>query len=69
MNCIIRPIISKDKLFLWEMLYQALHVPEGQSAPPREVIRLPELARYSGSVDSFAYSNSNEQTNCEYLVE
>ncbi len=28
------------------MLYQALHVPQGQSAPPREVIRVPELARY-----------------------
>ncbi len=28
------------------MLFQALHVPEGRSAPPREVVRLPELARY-----------------------
>jgi len=28
------------------MLYQALYVPEGQSAPPREVIHLPELSRY-----------------------
>ncbi|MEJ7638954.1 MAG: GNAT family N-acetyltransferase [Singulisphaera sp.] len=45
-NCIIRPLISEDEPFLWEMLYQALHVPEGQSAPPREVVRLPELARY-----------------------
>lgn len=46
MNCIIRPLISKDQPFLWEMLYQALYVPKGQSVLPREVVRLPELARY-----------------------
>ena len=46
MNCIIRPLTTEDEPFLWEMLYQALHVPEGQTAPPREVIHLPELARY-----------------------
>lgn len=46
MNCIIRLLTTEDEPFLWEMLYQALHVPEGQPAPPREVIRLPELARY-----------------------
>ena len=46
MNCNIRPLRSEDEPFLWEMLYQALHVSEGQSAPPREVVRLPELARY-----------------------
>ncbi len=28
------------------MLYQALYVPEGQPVPPREVVRLPELACY-----------------------
>ncbi|MCT7996560.1 GNAT family N-acetyltransferase [Laspinema sp. C5] len=28
------------------MLYQALYVPKGQSVPPREVVRLPELACY-----------------------
>ncbi|MCT7963955.1 GNAT family N-acetyltransferase [Laspinema sp. D1] len=46
MNCIIRPLISKDQPFLWEMLYQALYFPKGQSVPPREVVQLPELARY-----------------------
>jgi GNAT superfamily N-acetyltransferase len=46
MSCIIRLLALEDKLFLWEMLYQALHVPEGQPALPREVIHLPELARY-----------------------
>jgi len=46
MNCIIRPLISGDEPFLWEMLYQALHVPEGQPTPSREVVHLPELACY-----------------------
>jgi len=46
MNYIIRPLTSADEPFLWEMLYQALHVPEGQTAPSREVVHLPELARY-----------------------
>lgn len=46
MECIIRPLVSEDETFLWEMLYQALYVPEGQTALPREVIHLPEIARY-----------------------
>ncbi len=46
MNYIIRPLASTDEPFLWEMLYQALYVPEGQTALPHEVIHLPELARY-----------------------
>jgi GNAT superfamily N-acetyltransferase len=46
MNCTIQLLASNDELFLWEMLYQALYIPEGQPAPHREVIHLPELARY-----------------------
>lgn len=46
MDCIIQPLIKEDEPFLWEMLYQALYIPEGQPALPREVIHLPELARY-----------------------
>jgi ribosomal protein S18 acetylase RimI-like enzyme len=46
MHCIIRPLKSDDRLLLWDMLYHAIHVPEGRSPPPREVVRLPELARY-----------------------
>ena len=46
MHCIIRPLTTEDEPFLWEMLYQALHVPKGQAAPPREIIHLSELARY-----------------------
>ncbi|MGD1950830.1 MAG: GNAT family N-acetyltransferase [Leptolyngbyaceae cyanobacterium] len=43
---ISRPLTSEDESFLWEMLYQAIYVPEGHSALPREIIQIPELARY-----------------------
>jgi ribosomal protein S18 acetylase RimI-like enzyme len=46
MDYIIRRLIPEDEPFLWEMLYQAIYVPEGEPAPPREIVRLPELARY-----------------------
>ena len=46
MECIIRPLVSEDETFLWEMLYHALYVSEGQIALPREVIHIPEIARY-----------------------
>lgn len=46
MNCILQPLTPEDEPFLWEMLYQALYVPEGQTAPPRGVVLLPEIARY-----------------------
>jgi len=42
----LRPIISSDQDFLWEMLYQAIYVPPGRPAPPREIIHQPELAHY-----------------------
>jgi len=42
----IRPIESADESFLWDMLYEAIHVPEGEPAPPRDIVQLPELARY-----------------------
>ena len=46
MNCTIQSLTLDDQAFLWEMLYQVLHVPEGHPALPREVIQHPELARY-----------------------
>ena len=35
-----------DEPFLWDMLYLALYVPEGNPPLPREVIHSPELSRY-----------------------
>jgi GNAT superfamily N-acetyltransferase len=46
MHCLIRSLTPTDQSFLWEMLYQALYVPIGQPALPREIIDRPELARY-----------------------
>jgi hypothetical protein len=46
LDYIVRPITLTDEPFLWEMLYQALHVPEGGPPFPREVVNLPEIRRY-----------------------
>jgi hypothetical protein len=45
-DCIIRPLELEDEPFLWEMLYQAIHIPQGQTPLSREVVQIPELARY-----------------------
>jgi ribosomal protein S18 acetylase RimI-like enzyme len=42
----IRPLIKADEPFLWEMLYQAIFVEEGQPSPPRDILAQPELAKY-----------------------
>ncbi len=41
-----RQLRKQDERFLWEMLYQAIYVPPGQSPPPREIVFQPELACY-----------------------
>lgn len=46
MDWIIQALKDEDEPFLWEMLYQALYLSEGQTALPREVVYSPELARY-----------------------
>ncbi len=35
-----------DESFLWEMLYLALHVPDGQPPFPREIVQEPEIRHY-----------------------
>jgi len=44
MDYIFRPLTAADEPILWEMLYQALHT--SQKAPPRDIIKHPEFARY-----------------------
>jgi GNAT superfamily N-acetyltransferase len=39
-------LTAADGPFLWEMLYLALYVPEGQPPPPRDMVGEPDLARY-----------------------
>ncbi len=46
MSYSIRPLVLTDEPFLWQMLYHAIHVPEGYPDPPPELVFLPELARY-----------------------
>ncbi len=43
---LIAEITSSDEPFLWEMLYQAIHVPAGSVAPPQSIINSPALSRY-----------------------
>lgn len=46
MDIIIRPLTLADEPFLWEMLYQAIYVPEGSSRPKREILSHPNIAKY-----------------------
>jgi ribosomal protein S18 acetylase RimI-like enzyme len=43
---LIEPITARDEPLLWEMLYQAIYVPAGVTAPPRQIVNTPELSRY-----------------------
>ena len=42
----LRPILPADEPFLWEILYHALFVEEGQAPLPRGIVRDPQIARY-----------------------
>jgi ribosomal protein S18 acetylase RimI-like enzyme len=42
----MRPLTREDEPVLWEMLYLALHVPEGQPPFPREVLQAPGIRHY-----------------------
>jgi ribosomal protein S18 acetylase RimI-like enzyme len=46
MSVILRQWKAGDEPFLWEMLYQAIHVPEGNEPPPRSVLDDPPIAHY-----------------------
>ncbi|QHS23455.1 GNAT family N-acetyltransferase [Virgibacillus sp. MSP4-1] len=35
-----------DVDFLWEMLYQAIFVPEGEQKPSREILSQPDISKY-----------------------
>ena len=46
LNYIIRPLRQADEPLLWEMLYQAIYVAEGDLPPEREVVNQPDIAEY-----------------------
>ena len=43
MNINIREIKSNEYALLDDFLYEAIFIPEGVEAPPREIIHAPEL--------------------------
>ena len=42
----IRSLTLEDEPFLYEMMYQAIFIPEGQPTPPRNVVQQPVLRKY-----------------------
>ncbi len=46
MNIIIRQIKSNEYSLLDDFLYEAIFIPEGVEAPPKEIINAPELQVY-----------------------
>ncbi|MCH4565406.1 GNAT family N-acetyltransferase [Halomonas sp. EGI 63088] len=46
LNYGMRAITLADEPFLWEMLYQAIYVPQGTPAPSRDILHQPEICRY-----------------------
>ena len=46
MNFTIRTILLADEPFLWEMLYHALYVPEGQPPFLGDIVQQPEIRQY-----------------------
>ncbi|MFC0273519.1 GNAT family N-acetyltransferase [Metabacillus herbersteinensis] len=45
MNYHIKQATESDMEFLWEMLYQAIHVQEGQPRPSRDILKDPNISR------------------------
>ncbi|WP_307290138.1 GNAT family N-acetyltransferase [Bacillus sp. SORGH_AS_0510] len=35
----------EDEEFLWEMLYQAIFIPEGETRPTRDILKQPDIAK------------------------
>lgn len=42
----IRAVRPGDEPFLWEMLYESIHVEPGEAKPDREILHSPGLAHY-----------------------
>ena len=64
----IRPFQPEDQSFLYEMLYQAIFVPEGHEPPPNEVVYEPDLRKYvedfgqqPGDLAYIAIDNATQQ--------
>lgn len=60
-NIEIRALTKEDEPFLWEMLYQAIYVPDGQAPPPYEIIYQRPLSCY--------VQNWGRQGDCGFLAQ
>ena len=43
----IEPESADDQAFVWEVLYHAIYAPPGAQPPPRDILNLPDIARYA----------------------
>jgi len=46
LNYVLRPLTQEDEPFLWEMLYQAIYIAEGDPLPERDIVNRTEIAKY-----------------------
>jgi [ribosomal protein S18]-alanine N-acetyltransferase len=64
---------SDDISFLWEMLYQAIYVPEGQTPPPKEIMNEPHINQIldgwgrSGDLSLIAVDTSNQPVGAVWI--
>jgi [ribosomal protein S18]-alanine N-acetyltransferase len=61
MSAIYRLIDKNDYLFLREMLYDAIFIPEGEKPFPKSIIDLPEISKY--------LDNWNENSDFGYIIQ
>jgi ribosomal protein S18 acetylase RimI-like enzyme len=43
----LHPLTSSDQSLIWEMLYQAIHVPAGSEPPSKAILDEPDIAHYA----------------------
>lgn len=46
LKTLIKEVTSGDQAFITEMLYQAIHVKEGEAPPPRSILKEAKLIKY-----------------------
>jgi [ribosomal protein S18]-alanine N-acetyltransferase len=69
----IRHAISEDIHFLWEMLYQAIYVPEGQTPPSKEIMNEPHIRQIlegwgrRGDLSLIAVDTSNQPVGAVWI--
>jgi ribosomal protein S18 acetylase RimI-like enzyme len=67
-NIKFRVLKETDEPILWEMLYQAIYVPEGSKPLSRDIVNLPEISRYvqdwgrSDDAGIIAIDKTNQKT-------